>query len=59
MKEILPEDVGIKRVEFIKNPLPVPKRREHKEMDFALELTPENDEFDIKDMTGKDFFDIE
>ncbi len=59
MNEILSEDVSGKKIEFIKNPLAVPKRRKHKEMDFAIELTPENDEFDITDMTGKDFFDIE
>lgn len=59
MKEILPEDVGVKRTEFIKNPLPVPKRREHKEMDFLIELTPENDFYDVTDMTGIDYFDIE
>lgn len=57
MKEILPEDVGIKRTQFIENPLPVPKRKEHKEMDYAIEPSP-NDDYDITDMTGMDFFDI-
>jgi hypothetical protein len=36
----------------------VPKRRAHKEMDYAIE-PDENDDYDITDMTGKDFFDIE
>ena len=50
----------IKKVKYIENPLPVPKRREHKEMSYAInELTSENDDYDVKDMTGMDFFDIE
>ena len=49
-----------KKVKYIENPLPVPKRREHKEMSYAInELTSENDDYDVKDMTGMDFFDIE
>ena len=49
-----------KKVNYIENPLPVPKRREHKEMSYAInELTSENDDYDVKDMTGMDFFDIE
>lgn len=60
MKEIKLEDVKIEepKNDFIENPLPVPKRREHKEMDYALAVG-ENDDYDITDMTGKDFFDIE
>ena len=60
MKEITLEDV--KKEEqtsnFIENPLPVPKRRAHKEMDYAIAVD-ENDDYDITDMSGKDFFDIE
>lgn len=60
MKEIiLDEDDMKKKVKFIENPLPVPKRREHKEMDFAVELQDNNDDYDIKDVSGMDFFDIE
>ena len=60
MKEIiLDEDEKRKKVKFIDNPLPVPKRREHKEMDFAVELQDNNDDYDIKDVSGMDFFDIE
>ena len=59
MKEITVDAVEIKPVQMIENPLPVPKRREHKEMDFMLTDIPENDDFDLKDMTGMDFFDIE
>ena len=59
MKEIKLDDLEEKKVKFIENPLPVPKRREHKEMDFALELTEDNDDYDLKDISGKDFFDIE
>ena len=60
MKEIiLDEEEKKKNVKFIENPLPVPKRREHKEMDFAIELCDENEDYDIKDISGMDFFDIE
>lgn len=58
MKEIILDDVEAEKPKFIENPLPVPKRRAHREMDFAIE-TDENDDYDITDMTGKDFFDIE
>lgn len=60
MKEITLEDVKREeqRTDFIENPLPVPKRREHREMDYAL-VVDENDDYDITDMSGKDFFDIE
>lgn len=60
MKEILlDEDDKKKKVKLIENPLPVPKRREHKEMEFAVELHDDNDDYDIKDISGMDFFDIE
>lgn len=60
MKEIiLDEEEKKKKVKFIDNPLPVPKRREHKEMDFSVELCDNNDDYDIKDVSGMDFFDIE
>lgn len=58
MKEIILDDVEEQKPKFIENPLPVPKRRAHREMDYAIE-TDENDDYDITDMTGKDFFDIE
>lgn len=60
MKEITLEDVKNEEQtpNFIENPLPVPKRRAHKEMDYALAVD-ENDDYDITDMSGKDFFDIE
>lgn len=60
MKEIiLDEDDKKKKVKFIENPLPVPKRHEHKEMEFAVELQDDNDDYDIKDISEMDFFDIE
>lgn len=60
MKEIILDDeTKKKKVKFIENPLPVPKRREHKEMDFAVELRDNNDDYDIKDVSGMDYFDIE
>lgn len=61
MKEIRMEDIDKhkKEVKYIENPLPVPKRREHKQMDYAIELNTDNDDYDITDMTNMDFFDVE
>lgn len=59
MKEILYDDLEDNKVQYIENPLPVPKRREHKEMDFAFEPTDSDGDYDVKDLTGKDFYDIE
>ncbi len=60
MKEIiLDEEEKKKKVKFIENPLPVPKRREHKEMDYTLDIGNDKDDYDIKDVAGMDFFDIE
>ncbi|MCX4298773.1 MAG: hypothetical protein OSJ73_17365 [Lachnospiraceae bacterium] len=59
MREIHYDDLEDKKVQYIENPLPVPKRREHKKMDFAFEPTDSNDDYDLKDMTNKDFYDIE
>jgi hypothetical protein len=59
MKEIVMADYEDTEVKLLDNPLPMPKRKEHKEMDFAIELTPENDDFDIKELPEGDDFDIE
>lgn len=59
MKEIHYDDLEENKVQYIENPLPVPKRREHKEMDYAFEPTGKDEDYDMKDMTGKDYFDIE
>lgn len=58
MKEIILDEAEIQKPKYIENPLPVPKRRVHKEMDYVIE-TDARDDYDITDMTGKDFFDIE
>jgi len=58
MKEIRYDDLENNKVHYIDNPLPVPKRREHKEMDYAFEPA-DNDDYDMKDLTDKDFYDIE
>lgn len=42
----------------LENPLPVPKRKKHKEMDYAVNLTEENNDFDIKQLPDNDDFDI-
>lgn len=59
MKEILPGDLEEKKINYIENPLPTPKRREHKEMDFTVTITDENDGYDLNDLSGKDFYDIQ
>lgn len=59
LKEIRYDDLEDNKVQYIENPLPVPKRREHKEMDYAFEPTDSDDDYDMKDLTGKDFYDIE
>lgn len=60
MKEIILDEEEVKKkVKFIENPLPVPKRHERKEMDFAIDLRDDNDDYDIRDVSGMDFFDIE
>lgn len=59
LKEIRYDDLEDNKVQYIENPLPVPKRREHKEMDYAFEPAGSDDDYDIKDLTGKDFYDIE
>ena len=59
MKEIRYDDLEDYKVQYIENPLPVPKRREHKEMDYAFEPTGTDEDYDVKDLTGKDFYDIE
>ncbi len=59
MKEIRYDDLVDNKVQYIENPLPVPKRREHKEMDYAFEPTGKDDDYDVRDLAGKDYFDIE
>lgn len=59
MKEIRYEELEDKKPNYIENPLPVPKRREHKEMDYAFEPKESDNDYDVKDLTGKDFYDIE
>ncbi len=44
--------------EPIKNPLPVPKKHIAREMDFDLEVAPADMHFDVVDMSGIDYFDI-
>lgn len=58
MKEIRYEELEDNKIQYIENPLPVPKRREHKEMDYAFEPAG-SDDYDVKDLSGKDFYDIE
>jgi hypothetical protein len=57
MKEINSEDLEKKEVKFLDNPLPVPKRKMHREMDYAIEVS-DDDDFDIKELPDNDDFDI-
>ena len=45
-------------VEPIKNPLPVPKKHIPRELNFDIEPAPNMMKFDLVDMKGKDYFDI-
>lgn len=56
MREILVDEP--KHTKYIENPLPVPKKRAHKELDYSV-VVSDTDDFDIKDMSGMDYFDIE
>lgn len=61
MREITLEDIEEREhnaIQYIENPLPVPKRREHKEMDYAIDVSDDSD-YDLQDMTGIDYFDFE
>lgn len=44
---------------FIENPLPTPKKHVPREMDFDLEPDADQMHFDVVDMKGKDYFDID
>jgi hypothetical protein len=59
IKEIQMEEAALvyEKVKFLENPLPVPKTREHKTMDYAVEVA-DDDDFDIKDISDNDDFDI-
>ncbi|MCR4585109.1 MAG: hypothetical protein K5686_05235 [Lachnospiraceae bacterium] len=45
-------------VQLIDNPLPTPKKHVPREMDFDIEPDADHMHFDVVDMKGKDFFDI-
>lgn len=48
----------VSKTEFIKNPLPTPKKHISREMDFDVIPAESDMHFDIVDLKGKDFFDI-
>jgi hypothetical protein len=54
------EEKGLKagNTGMIPNPLPTPKKHIPKEMDFDIQPISSQMHFDIVDMTGMDFFDI-
>lgn len=58
MKEIKSEDLVSKKHKMIENPLPLPKKRIHKKMDYAINDKSENDDFDLKDISENDDFDL-
>lgn len=43
---------------FIKNPLPTPKPHVSRELCYDYDLKPSDMDFDIKDLKGKDYYDI-
>lgn len=47
-----------KNYNFIKNPLPTPKPHVSKELCYDYDLKPSDMDFDIKDLKGKDYYDI-
>lgn len=51
-------EVSSEGVKAIPNPLPTPKKHVPREMEFDLIPEEKDMHFDIVDMTGKDFFDI-
>ena len=52
------ESESSNKVEMIHNPLPIPKRHTPVEFDFDIEPESKDMHFDIVDLTGKDYFDI-
>ncbi|MBO4310243.1 MAG: hypothetical protein J5856_04135 [Lachnospiraceae bacterium] len=50
-------DPSLKATPLIKNPLPVPKPHVTRELSYDVE-PEEYDDFDIKDLKGKDYYDI-
>ena len=59
-KKRIAEEKGLKAGDtgMIPNPLPTPKKHIPKEMDFDIQPPASQMHFDIVDMTGMDFFDI-
>lgn len=45
MSETVSEE---KKIKFIKNPLPLPKKHEKKEMDYDFQVPPDKMHFDIE-----------
>lgn len=52
------ERIGKKKIHFLDNPLPVPKKHVRKEMDYAIIPPDEMMEFDLELESGKEDFDI-
>ena len=51
-------DTGEEAPKLIENPLPTPKKHVPREMDFDIEPDADHMHFDVVDMKGKDYFDI-
>lgn len=52
------ETADVRKPKLIRNPLPVPKPHVAKELNFDYNPTPAEMDFDLKDLSGKDYFDI-
>ncbi len=48
----------VEKINYIDNPLPVPKKHIPKQMDFAVDLTDSTKDFDLNILKGKDDFDL-
>ena len=47
-----------KPIKFLENPLPVPKKRERKEMDYAFEPSPDQMHYDLNNYNLDDDYDL-
>ena len=59
-KEVTSKDVTVRKAApaFIPNPLPLPKKHVHKEMNYAIEVKEYDMDYDIKELDENDDFDI-
>lgn len=54
-KEVVSREEVKKEIKFIENPLPLPKKHVKKDMDYAVEVSPEQMDYDISAKENDDF----